>query len=430
MEKSQVLKERLEDVIVKQGDLLTLATSESREFTDAEQSVFDGYEAEVKRLEAEVRKAEVRENAEMRANSLKKEPKKVDEAKVNERYSFTKAIRETLHGRGLTGLEKEMHEEASKESTRSGVTLTGIGIPSMMIDIRTTLESSTAATAANTIPTNLQGFIPALRPNLIATQLGATIYENLSGNIDIPRRDTDSVAAWEGETAEGAESNPTYGKIQLRPHRLGGYTVMTKQMLFQNSIGVENDVRDSLSFAIKKAVDTAYFYGQNGDDPLGILGTGSIGSVAMGTNGAAPTFAKLIEMETACNTENALTGQLAYVTTPGIKGFLKSLAKDAGSGQMVWANEEVNGYRAFASNSIPKTLTKGGSGANCHAILFGNFADSIIASWSGIDLVLDPYTGALNNYLKIWMNSWWDVAVKHPKSFVAILDALAVDALP
>jgi hypothetical protein len=121
---------------------------------------------------------------------------------------------------------------------------------------------------------------------------------------------------------------------------------------------------------------------------------------------------------------------LAYVTTPGIKGFLKSLAKDAGSGQMVWANEEVNGYRAFASNSIPKTLTKGDSGANCHAILFGNFADSIIASWSGIDLVLDPYTGALNNYLKIWMNSWWDVAVKHPKSFVAILDALAVDALP
>lgn len=429
MEKSQVLREQLEDVIVKQGDLLALATSEKRDFTDAEQSLFDEYEADAKRLDVEVRKAEVRENAEMRANSLRREPKKVDEAKVNERYSFTKAIRETLHGRGLTGLEKEMHEEASKESARSGITLTGVGIPSMMIDIRTTLESSTAATAANTIPTNLQGFIPALRPNLIATQLGATIYENLSGNIDIPRRDTDSVASWEGETDNAAETNPTYGKIQLRPNRLGGYTVMTKQMLFQNSIGVENDVRDSLAFAIKKAVDTAYFYGQGTNEPTGILMTGSIGSVAMGTNGLAPTFPKLIDMETACNTENALTGQLAYVTTPGIKGYLKSLAKDAGSGQMVWANEELNGYRAFASNSMPSGLTKGSS-TTCHSILFGNFADSIIAGWNGIDLILDPYTGALNNYLKIWMNSWWDVAVKHPKSFVAMLDALSVDTLP
>jgi len=429
MEKSQVLREQLEDVIVRQGDLLNLATSEKRDFTEAEQAVFDGYEADIKRLESEVQKAEVRENAEMRANSMRKQPKKVEEAKVNERYSFTKAIRETMYGRSLTGLEKEMHEEASKESERAGTNITGIGIPSFMIDTRTTLESSTAATAANTIPTELQGFIPALRPNLYATMLGASIYDNLSGNIDIPRRDTDSVAAWEGETDNGAESNPTYGKIQLRPHRLGGYTVMTKQLLLQNSIGVEADVRDSLAFAIKKAVDTAYFYGQGGNDPTGILGTGSIGSVAMGTNGGAPTFPKIIEMETSCNTENALTGQLAYVTTPGIKGYLKGLAKDAGSGQMVWANEELNGYRAWASNSMPSTLTKGSS-TTCHAILFGNFADTILAQWGGIDLVLDPYTGALNNYLKIWMNSWWDVGVKHPKSFVAMLDALAVDTLP
>lgn len=68
-------------------------------------------------------------------------------------------------------------------------------------------------------------------------------------------------------------------------------------------------------------------------------------------------------METALAVDNADTGNLAFLTTPGIRGVLKKTKIDAGSGQFVWGQDAqtLNGYRAAVSTQVPSDLTKGSS---------------------------------------------------------------------
>jgi hypothetical protein len=78
----------------------------------------------------------------------------------------------------------------------------------------------------------------------------------------------------------------------------------------------------------------------------------------------------------------------------------------------------------MTSTQVPSTLTKGSASGIAHAIIFGNWADLIIAQWGGYDLVVDPYSNSKNAIVTLVVNSWWDTAVRHPESFAAMKDAL------
>jgi HK97 family phage major capsid protein len=189
---------------------------------------------------------------------------------------------------------------------------------------------------------------------------------------------------------------------------------------------VEQFVRNDLNMAVRIAVDAAAINGSgSGNVPEGILNVTGIGDVAGGTNGLVPTFEHIVDLETAVAVDNADMGALAYLTTPGIRGALKKAKTDAGSGLFVWGQDAatLNGYRAAVSTQVPSDLVKGSS-SDAHAIIFGNWNDLIMASWGGFDIVVDPYTLATQATVRVIVNSWWDMAVRHPESFAAMKDAL------
>ena len=149
-----------------------------------------------------------------------------------------------------------------------------------------------------TVQTEVGDLIPFLDPRLQTEALGATVLRNLSGNIDFPRNDAAAAATWEGETDANAETSPTFDRIQLTPNRLGAFTDISKQVLVQSSIDMENFIRRRLEVAIRNAVDLAAINGSGASNqPTGILNTSGIGDVAGGTNGAVPTFANIIALE-------------------------------------------------------------------------------------------------------------------------------------
>ena len=221
----------------------------------------------------------------------------------------------------------------------------------------------------------------------------------------------------------------------MSPNRLGAFTDISKQLLVQSSIDVENFVRNRLSEAVNRALDYALINGDNSTQPFyGILNTAGIGSVAIGTDGGPLTYKHIIDLETALATDNADFGTLAYLTTPGVRGFLKNTEKASGTAQFVWSDgappagqqgirtDLLNGYRAYVSTQVPSDLTKGG-GTGLHSVIFGNFAELLIGQWAGLDVVVDPYSSSKNALVTIVVNSWWDAAVRHAKSFAAIKDA-------
>lgn len=401
---------------------------------EADQTLFDKKRAEWVAADATVKRAEELSsmgavNPTSTVNVISSENRGDQKADAPQRFSLLKAVRDAAEGRSQTGFEAEMYTEAVKEAREAGIPMSGtVRIPSFVAqpEKRTDMVVGTTTVGGHTVQTDLGALIPFLDPRTVVKAAGATYLTGLVGNLDLPRNDGATTATWGTEIAGATESNPTFDKISLTPKRLAAKTHISKQLLAQSSVSIENFVRGRLVEANGRALDIAALNGATGgSNPVGVLKTAGIGSVAGGTNGLAPTWANLVALETLIATGDADMGKLAYVTTPGIRGKLKTTAKDAGSGIFLMGDsKEINGYNALISNLVPSTLTKGTSSGVCHAIIFGNWQDLIIGQWAGLDLVVDPYTLAANAEIRLIVNSWWDVAVAHAASFAAMQDAL------
>ncbi|MCO6358554.1 phage major capsid protein [Roseivirga pacifica] len=404
------------------------AEAEKRDLTEDEEGTFDAKRSELEALDKKIERKKFLEEQKRSAAAAAGQELGDGEKKELKNYSFVRAIRGQLGG-NLDGFELEMHQESEKEAKRSGMTIEGVGVPAAIMASKQEnrdLTVGTATAGGHTVATELQGLIPALRPNLLVESMGARMLTGLVGDVDIPRNNGVGTAEWEGEQDDAAETTQSFDKISLSPNRLAAFTHYSKKLLAQSSIGVENFVREDLEMAIKIAVDAAAINGSgSGSVPAGVLQTADIGSVAIGTNGGTPTYGKIIDLETAVNADNALMGTLGYISTPQMKGVFKQTKIDAGSGRFIMAQDsnELNGYRAGFSTQVPSDLTKGTADSICHAIIFGNWNDLIVANWAGLDIVVNPYTQAKKATVEVIVNSFWDIAVRHPESFAAIKDA-------
>lgn len=407
-------------------------TDEQRSQAQTLQKEIEGIDSDIASAEM-VEAEEIRQAEETARQRRTKAETKTPEEKAAKQYSLLRAIRTVADGKQLDGLEKEMQDEALKEFRASNITPSGtLQVPRFIASPeRRDMTAGTTTAGGYTVPTELAELIPILQPRLAVQQAGATMLTGLTGNIDFPRNDADAAAVWEGENDANAETSPTFDRLQMSPNRLGAFTDISKQLMVQSSIDVENFIRRRLNFAIAKALDYALINGDGSTIPItGILNTSGIGSVAIGTDGGAPLWSHIVGLETEVAVDDADMGTLSYLTTPGVRGKLKQTEKASSTGQFVWENDNpglvqmgsLNGYRAFASTQVPKTLTKG-SGSNLHAIIFGNFAELMVGQWAGIDLVVDPYSGAKNALVTLVVNSWWDAAVRHAASFSAVKDA-------
>lgn len=409
-------------------DLLDLAETEKRDLNDEEVTAFEAAKDEIVKIDQQIERE--KEVAEIRKRNAKpagpKGGEEGEKKKIAKRYDIHKVIRSRLPGteEKLEGVELEMHQEAIREARAAHITqqFEGVGIPSMLVRDMT---AGTDTEGGHTIETELGGLVPFLHPKLITERMGATRLTGLVGDVKLPRGDGVTTATWEGENDANAESTPSFDDINLSPKRLGAKTHMSKQLLFQSSISVQDYTANLLNIAIAEAVDIAAING-SGVVPIpeGILNISGIGSVAIDPNGGAPTHDHLVDLESEITTANADMGRMGYVFTPGMLGKLKKTKVDAGSGVFVVPSgaNQVNGYNFITSTLMPSNLTKG-SGTDLHAAIFGNWAELIIGNWAGIDLVVDPYTQADTSRVRLIINSWWDVAVRHAASFAAIVDA-------
>ena len=440
MLKSDELKQTRSAKIEEMRSLISAIETLGSNANDEQRSKLNTIRAEVTNLENDIDNHLMieAETKRMATPATRVNENKVnDEQRVKKSYSFLRAANLIANNKNLDGLELEMHQEAEREFKQAGISASGnLYIPKMIVkNEKRDMTAGTSTAGGNTIPTILGDLIPFLDPRLAVIQAGATLLTGLTGNLDFPRNDAAATATWETENSSNDETSPTFDKISMSPNRLGAFTDISKQLLVQSSVDIENFVRNRLSEAVNRALDYALINGDNSAQPFyGILNTAGIGSVAIGTDGGPLTYKHIIDLETELATDNADFGTLAYLTTPGVRGFLKNTEKASGTAQFVWSDgappvgqqgirtDLLNGYRAYVSTQVPSNLTKG-NGTGLHSVIFGNFAELLIGQWAGLDVVVDPYSSSKNALVTIVVNSWWDAAVRHAQSFAAIKDA-------
>ncbi len=340
-------------------------------------------------------------------------------------FSFCKAI--TEFPSKLTGIEAEMHQEGLKEAKGLGKSPSGLSIPFAVMTHRG-LTVGTDNQGGYTVATDLKpgSFIELLQNKIVCKSMGATVLDGLTGDIAIPIQATGATAVWEGEIDAAAESSPTFGQLALAPKRVGTYSELSKQLLVQSSLGVENIIQNQLADSIAQAIDYAALHGTGSNNqPTGIAATSGIGSVVGGTDGAIPDRADIIALETAVAVANADVGALGYLTNSKLKAVLKQIYTNATYGEKpLWADDRMNDYPAVVSNQVSSTLTKGSASEICSALFFGNWSDLVLAFFGGLDIVIDPYSLATTNKTRVTVNALVDVGVKHPASFAMMADCL------
>lgn len=331
------------------------------------------------------------------------------------KYSLIRAVNAAITGDwSQAGLEREIGQEEARATGRAS---RGIFVPVSALATRV-MKTDALGTGGALVPTQHMGFIDMLRPYARVLELGATVLPGLIGGVEIPKQSTAATAEWLAEDGALGGSDLGFDSVLLNPKTCGAMTSWSRRMVLQSVPGVEEIARRDLAAVIGLAVDRAALHGPgNNNQPTGLYAAAGVSSVAMG---GVPTYGKIVNMVGEVAANDALTGSLGFITSPGMAAKLsQTLIAAAADADMIWdgaiSEGKLAGYPAFATNQVRSDL---GGGNNEHGILFGNWAELIIGQWGGaIDLLVDPYTYADRGRVRLTAFTDLDIAVRHGESF-------------
>ena len=369
------------------------------------------------------------------------------EQRDHSNYQIADGIRAMCTGdwssRGA-GLVRELSQEVMRASGLTASSERSFYVPFSALT-RATYVTSAAANGGNIVATDLlaDDFIEALRNASPVMGLGVRTMNGLVGDVAIPRRSgVASTYYLSTETTAITQSESTFDQVTMSPKNLASLSKYSRQTLIQGTPGIESLVRTDLTDGILAALDSAIINGSGSSgQPTGIRNVSGIGSVAMGTNGAALTMEKVVDLETEILQDNALVGNaMAYVTNAKVVAGLKKLRAGGSTttdGSFLFNSDlqaigrgptplTLNGYPIATTNAIPSNLTKG-SGTNLSALVAGDFSQAMVGFYgNGLEIVVgeesDDFAKALTSVRGILS---FDVAVRHAQSFASIEDIVA-----
>lgn len=390
--------------------------------------------------------SEIRTDFKNKANELirsSRAPKNQEEAanlpqELAGRCSFMRAVQSAIENcKGVRttalmpgdGAELEAHQEITRKlpSYPGGTRILeqgGFFLPPNMpapvmtrsAGIRQTRDALAMdfATAGATIQPDFRPMIELLRNELVCTRLGATFLGGLIGDVIFPRQEAATVAQSLAEGAQLAPYDQVLGQIRMSPHRVGSRQFYSRLAVLQSSLDFEAFVLNDHMQVIALYLDYLALNGTGAaDQPLGVLNQPGINQVIFA---GTPTFAQLISFRTLIRQWN-INGPIGFVTSSVAQGRLAVLPAGlvgatlvSGINGALWIGDEANGSligaTAIASQQIPN-----------NTLLAGVWANLLVASWGGINVVIDNLTRADRDEIAITTNTYMDAAVRHAQAF-------------
>lgn len=390
------LRENRAGKVAEMRALVDKASTEKRDLNQDEDTRFKALKNDIAGLDRQIERATALAEAERSAPAIIVHR---GDGRFEERardFSIVRAIRAAIGDDVDAGFEREISREVR---TRSGREFAGIAVPDEALATATPQREQRVmlvsdGTTAPLVPSaHLAGrFIDAIRPNLIVSRLGATVIDGLIGDADIPRQTQSVSTQWLAEDEPLNPSDLDFDDLALRPKTVGALTSYSRRTLINSVPDIEMIVRNDLVKQIAAAVDKAALMGTGaGNEPRGVAS--SAGVFVVDTTAAGPTWGDVLLMVANVETANAAVGgSLAWATNGWVARKLRSSLKvtgDGGSGFLLDHEGKLAGYPVAVSGQLPGGPE--GAAPPPGYLLFGNWADVIVASWTGIDLLVNPF---------------------------------------
>ena len=397
-------------------ELVNVADTENRDWSNNEQEEADLAKREVERLDAKIERRQAHEDmiarqAQMGGTTVT-EVKEIN--KINRSFSLSRAVQAASFGKALEGAEAEWAQEASREMQSRGLNMSGqIGIPgSALFRAADNFQAGSGEPGAGFVATEVPGAIDALRTPTMAERIGVTTINNAAANLQFPRVSTKAGAAEPSDPNNevGADGNSGLDMdvVTLSPTRVSNKTVWSKQLMLQGGPEVDALISRELAAGINEHIDKAVFAAaaagaSNQQDKL----NGAIG------------YADITAAQKAVLAAGGDLTRCAFVGSPSAMSILKGEVAVADIRAVIDGNS-IDGYTSyFTPNLVDSTTNEG-------ALLFGDYAQGmLLAFFGGIDLLVDPYSNAGTAQIALHVNKFYDTAVRQGGALSYTYDFIA-----
>ena len=325
-----------------------------------------------------------------------KENKKTSTRKMEKKFSLLKTIRSLAENKPLDENTNAIIEQGRAEMRKSGLSSVG----QIVLPTEKRAVVSYTADGVDTVSTDVFDLLTPLRAKNVLVQAGAKFYTNLVGDVKIPVMNGSNVT-FEAETAPAKDGGASFSHITLSPKRLTAYVDISKQMLAQDSVDIENAIREDLINAINGKIEDAVLSDFSGST------TQFKGVFAAVKPTAVADFKALVDKEATVEDAN-VNGTPCYILSNKAKAALRAMSKGTKSTQLVYEDGQVDGTPAYNTSHVGATN-----------YLFGDMSNIVIGVWAGIDMVNDVYTQAANGCIRLVVNLYVDAQIARPECLTA-----------
>lgn len=310
-----------------------------------------------------------------------------------QRFSLLKAIRNVAENRNLDPITQAICNEGVKEMRQAGLNTVG----QLYIPFEKRAAVSVTAEGSDIVGTNLMAIEPALRAKNVLVQSGAKFMTGLSGNVQIPRLSPSNVG-WQNEVGQAVDGAPTFDNVTLTPHRLTCFVDLSKQLLVQDSLSVEEAIRQDIIAAITSKLEATILSA----DARTVSNPG--GLMAGKTPTAVATFADICKLEAAVESAGVLN-PVSYVVSPSVRANFRDMTKGKGM-QLAYVDNSLDGATVLSTGNMKDK----------HFIV-ADWTNLALAQFGSLDITVDSYSQAVNGCVRLVINSYWDCQAIRPEAF-------------
>lgn len=387
------LRDRQAVLMKRCKDIVATCKKEIREMTPEEEDEFNKNKEEIKKLREDLDELteklsryedELPEDEEDREDDEEDEELKEDELEDPEEE--IKKIRKTRSMKTNKKRFNLMKELRNAMNTGKSVQLR-------------TADYSVGNEGGDVVATDLFDIWGPLRAKNVLVEAGAQYIPGIKNNIQIPLMGAVSVA-WAAEKGAAVDGSGEFTSKTLTPKRITAKYPVSLELLAQDSIGIEQAIRNDIINAINAKIEETILGSAAGST------TQPAGMFNGKTKNVITAFAGITALEASVESANVY-GECKYIVAPSAKADLRGMAKSAKTTELVMENGEIDGTPVLSTTHVKDK-----------DIVYGDFSNLVIATWDNIQLdVVRDVASLGNGQVTIVVNAYMDAAVVRDEAF-------------
>ena len=375
---SVAIKQEINELVERSKAIVELCKTEVREMTEDEEKEFSSLKEQIDNKKTELKELEDKLSEYERMCPKEEEVKECEKEEKNQR---NKSMKKSLLKELRNAIDNNIKTITVNAETRA-MQVTGEG-----------------GVHDSVVETEIDGILEPLYANSVLSQLGARWYTGLpKGDVQVPIMGKGNVG-WEGEIAAAQATGNAFTTKKLSPKRLTAYVDISKQLLVQDTIGVEAAIRRDIVNALNDKLQATILGGEDKTDakPAGIFYNVSETTIN--------NYKDLCKFEATLDDAN-INGEKKYLMGNTSKATFRSMVKGNNNTGMVLEANQIDGTPMINTSSVAT-----------NKFAYGDFNYLAIGSWGDLDITIDQYTQAVNGCIRLVINAFFDAVILRPEAF-------------